>query len=171
MNKIIFLDIDGPMIPGRAYCLPKTKQKYKGVLAGVMTEFDPIAVSMLNEICELRGWEIVLHSSWIRIVGGQVTYDHCIKQGLISQSFHEDAWCDETEHWRYTRVAKWLSNHPEVESYVILDDEPYQADIYNGCSHPGDIEKHLMLIDFEDGLLFRHYRKLRDGVWKIGNVS
>lgn len=165
MSKIIFLDIDGPMIPGRAYLMPKGNLPYEGVLAGIKADFDPIAVSMLNNICELYDWKIVLHTSWVRIVGGKTTYDHCVSQGLKLEHFHEDAWCDEQENWRYTRVAKWLEAHPGVTQYAILDDEPYQADLVNFGPHPEGIEKHLILIDFDDGLLMKHYNKLRDGYW------
>lgn len=166
MNKIIFLDIDGPMIPGRAYFLPNQK-KAEGLegFAGVVTEFDPCAVSILNQVCKERGWKIVIHSSWIRIAGGQTTLDHCVRQGILAENFHEDAICDEEENWRYTRVAKWLKEHPEVTSYVILDDEPYQADVYSEYPHPSKIKRHLMLIDFNEGLLMKHYRSIRDEDW------
>ena len=169
-TKIIFLDLDGPMIPSRAYLLenqtgvnqkmPEDKQ-----LGCVVTVFDPVAVGIINNLCAERDWKIVLHSSWVRITGGEKTLEHCIKQGLKAEHFHEEhPFCDEDENWRFTRIAKWLDKHPECEQYVILEDEPYKADIYN-YPHPKNIEKHLLLIDFEDGLLMSHYRKIRDGVW------
>lgn len=159
MTKIIFLDIDGPMIPGRAYMLPKQTK--------IVTVFDPVAVSMLNTLCKERGWKIVVHSSWVRIMGGQETVDHCVTQGLLAEHFHEDAYCDENENWRYTRVAKWLKNHPEVEKYVILDDEPYKADVFSNYPHPEELKNHLILVDFEDGLLTKEFKKIRDGNWKV----
>jgi HAD domain in Swiss Army Knife RNA repair proteins len=149
--KILFLDIDGPMIPGRAYTMP-------GQTKPLVKTFDPVAVGLLNALCQNKGWRIVLHTSWIRIFGGQETYDHCISQGLKAEYFHKDAWCDETLNWRYTRVAKWLKEHPEVTRYNILDDEPYAADIdvYAAVQenpHPEDMEKHLILVDFYDGII------------------
>ncbi len=151
MTKILFLDIDGPMIPGRAYSMP-------GQTKPLVKTFDPVAVGLLNALCQDKGWRIVLHTSWIRVWGGQETYDHCVQQGLKPQYFHKDAWCDEEIHWRYTRVAKWLVEHPEIDRYKILDDEPYSEDIdiYEKAlryPHPADMKDHLVLVDFYDGIV------------------
>lgn len=148
-HKILFLDIDGPMIPARAYVMAGQTKPFVRI-------FDPCAVGLINELCEKRGYKIVLHSSWIRIEGGQQTYDHCIFQGLKSEHFHEDAWCDENTNWRYTRVAMWLKAHPETTHYLIMDDKPYEDNFNNDhVEHPKDMEDHLVLIDFQDGILWK----------------
>lgn len=126
----------------------------------IVKTFDPCAVGMLNELCKFRDFKIVLHSSWIRIFGGKNTYNHCIEQGIKPEYFHEEAWCEETETWRYTRVAKWLKNHPEVSDYFILDDEPYQADERLENPHPPGIADHLVLVDFKDGLLHKQIDRM-----------
>lgn len=151
MTKILFLDIDGPMIPGRCYTMP-------GQTKPIVKTFDPVAVGILNNLCQRKGWRIVLHTSWIRVFGSQETYDHCIAQGLKPQYFHKDAWCDEKIAWRYTRIAKWLIEHPEITKYKILDDKPYSVDIdlYEAVlkyPHPEDMEDHLVLVNFYDGII------------------
>jgi hypothetical protein len=143
--KILFLDIDGPMIPGRAYDMP-------GQTRPVVMNFDPCAVGQLNAFCGRHGWRIVLHTSWLRVFGEKETYDHCIKQGVDPQYFAKDAWCSGDINWRYSRVAKYLETHPEIDSYLILDDEPYQFDMREGIEHPADMKGHLVLVDFEDGI-------------------
>jgi hypothetical protein len=160
VNKIIFLDLDGPMIPGRSY-LNGPGDNRDLVLAGMYNKFDPLAVAMINDVCEHKGWRLVLHTSWVRHIGGKLTQNHCIEEGIKPEYFHENAWCDENENWRYTRVARWLEGHPEVTDYVIIDDSPYNADIMSGYPHPEDMERHLMLVSYEDGLLSEHYNKLR----------
>ena len=143
--KVLFLDLDGPMIPGRAYDMP-------GQTKPIVMNFDPCAVGLLNRFCGQRGWRIVLHTSWLRIFGEKETYDHCVKQGLDPQYFAKDAWCDGQINWRYSRVAKYLETHPEIDSYAILDDEPYQFDMREGIEHPVGMQAHLVLVDFEDGI-------------------
>jgi len=143
--KVLFLDIDGPMIPGRAYDMP-------GQTRPTVMNFDQCAVGMLNTFCGRWGWRIVLHTSWVKILGGKETYDHCIKQGLDPQYFAKDAWCDEDINWRYSRVAKYLETHPEINHNLILDDEPYQVDFREGIEHPSDMKDHLVLVSFEDGI-------------------
>ena len=52
-KRVLFLDIDGPMIPYRA--------KYLPTQTAVMTKFDPIAVAMINDLCkEFEDLKIVL---------------------------------------------------------------------------------------------------------------
>jgi hypothetical protein len=115
-------------------------------------KFDPAAVGLINDWCLVRNWKLVIHSSWIRAIGSNETLEHCIIEGLKREYFHEHPICDENENWRYTRVAKWLKEHPDTTHYLILDDEPYQADL-NNYEHPEDMEKHLILIDFNEGIL------------------
>jgi hypothetical protein len=145
--KIIFLDIDGPLIPGRAYTLPNQTKPL------VMT-FDPVAVGLLNNFAEKRGWKFVIHSSWLRFHGEKETVKHCVDQGLKQELFHEDTHCLGDISWRYSRVAEWLFRHPEVTHYMILDDEPYRADQYSiDVVHSPDLRHHLILVDFEDGII------------------
>lgn len=160
MSKIMFLDLDGPMIPGRSYSGGHDPNDL--LMVDTTHKFDPIAVQNINDICEKHGWKIVLHTSWVRIAGGQFTYDYCIKQGINSWHFHENAWVDEDESWRFTRIARWLEEHPEVQEYVIIDDTPYSQDIQSGHPHPNDMKNHLMLVSFDDGLLTEHYKKLSE---------
>lgn len=152
MTKIIFLDIDGPMIPYRCMCLPGQTVPW--------TLFDPVAVSLINDLCAKNGFKVVLHTSWVRIMGGQQTKDHCISQGINPDHFHSDAYCDENISWRYTRVAEWLSRHPEVESYVILDDDPYQADLNFPIQHQEGMALRVILVNYYTGFLFHEYNEV-----------
>lgn len=164
-SKIIFVDIDGPMIPYRCLFLPGQTR--------VMTLFDPVAVSLLNHLCEDNDFKIVIHSSWVRIMGGKPTFNHCVSQGIKPEHFHEDAWCNEDINWRYTRVAEWLSRHPEITEYVILDDDPYQDDLFGGFPHPEGMVLRLILINYYEGFVFKHHNdvlsilrdKSSDGVY------
>lgn len=79
-NKVLFLDIDGVVLPGRAYNLPNQTRP-------IVKVFDPCAVSLLNTACKKQGRKIVLHSSWIRtklwtvgVTGPGDVHDHCIEQ-------------------------------------------------------------------------------------------
>lgn len=145
--KIIFLDIDGPMIPHRALLLPGQTP--------IMTIFDPVAVSLVNHLCEEYGWKLVIHSAWIRIYGGAFTHNHCIEQGLKAEHFHEDAWCSEHIDWRYTRIAEWLKRHPEVTVYAAVDDEPYGLDQYDkSIPHPPGLASNVVLVNYFNGFLY-----------------
>lgn len=151
-EKILFLDLDGPMIPYRCMFLPGQTVPW--------SVFDPVAVSMINQLCSEHGWRIVLHTSWVKVFGGQKTKNHCVQQGILAEHFHKDAWTDEHIHWRYTRVAKWLFDHPDVKNYVILDDDEYEDDIYADWKHPEGMAKRLVKINYYTGMMFMDYNNI-----------
>lgn len=123
--------------------------------------FDPVAVSLLNHLCETEGWKVVLHSSWVRIMGGEFTKQHCISQGIKTEYFHEDAYCDENINWRYTRVAEWLQRHPDVTSYAMVDDEPFQYDNNPNIPYPEGMALHMVLVDYYAGFMFSTYNDIK----------
>lgn len=138
----------------------------------IVTTFDPCAVSMVNEACLKQNRRIVLHTSWIRtgfwkfgVHGPGDVHDHCISQGILPELFHKDLYCCRETPWRYDRINKWLIDHPEVDDYFILDDEP---DIHYLTGEPSDKHKnHLILTDFDEGITMRIFRKILDGTAKI----
>jgi hypothetical protein len=146
--KILFLDIDGVVLPGRAYGIP-------GQTHPIVKKFDPCAVALLNAICEQAGYKIVIHSSWLRYYAENLpgtVKDHCVEQGIKEELFHEDPHCLGTIHWRYDRVDEWLSRHPEVTEFVILDDEP--------CLEGWVWASRLINTDFDEGITVEIYRRL-----------
>ena len=156
MTKVLFLDIDGVMIPGRAYVMKnQTFDQF-------VTVFDPIAVDMVNAACEKQGRKIVLHSSWIRakfdVVG------HCVRQGINRKHFHDDPYCDRDMAYRYDRIHDYLVRHPEITDYCILDDE----DLPMGVLPEHEVfKKHLLLTNFDEGISMDIYKRLLDGTFPV----
>ncbi len=140
------------MIPYRAMFLPGQTTP--------MEVFDPVAVSLLNNLCSRHGWKIVLHTSWVRILGGEYTQAHCIVQGIKSEHFHHDSYCNENINWRYSRVADWLNKHPEVTEYAIVDDEPYQDDLFGGYKYPEGMSLHMILVNYYVGFTYETYNNI-----------
>jgi hypothetical protein len=148
--KILFLDIDGVVLPGRAYGIP-------GQTKPIVKTFDPCSVALLNSICEQGGYKIVIHSSWLRYWipsdGEGGVKGHCIEEGVLAKHFHEtEPECSGQIHWRYDRVIEWLDRHPEVTEFVILDDEPCEE----GWVH----QSRLINTDFDEGITVEIYRRL-----------
>ena len=104
MNKILFLDVDGVLNTARTIAYQNT------ALA-----LDPYMVLLVDRIVQATGCKVVLSSSWryeeqaSALVMKAVPFiDTTPKnQGLTS---------------RGTEIKEWLSKHPEVEKYAILDD-------------------------------------------------
>lgn len=149
--KILYLDIDGVVLPQRAYLLPG--QSY------VVRTFDPCAVSILNKICKETGAKIAIHSTWIFSQFWKLSFEgpeydvhhHCIKQGILEEHFfQEDIYC-KRDFWaeRHERI-NWHRNKWNPERILVFDDE--------------DLSEHFgedfYKCDFDEGINFKHYMKI-----------
>lgn len=153
-EKILFLDIDGPVLPARASFLPNQTSPYWKIL-------DPVCVGMVNNICETTGRRIVVHSSWVKHQDNfpDGLYNWLVDQGLKPENFHADPLCKDIS-WRYDRVTEWLGRHPEIEDFVILDDEKPQT------LDPQWVTDHLILVDYLNGLSWENMESAKYGDWK-----
>ena len=140
--KILFLDIDGPMVPRRAWIYNKRKGDN-----GELAIFDPCATAMLITLLNLSEAKLVISSTW-RLKG----YERCARlledNGISAKYLHED-WHTHTDNneSRGDQIRKWLEKHPDVSHYVAVDDGYV------------DIE-HLVKCSNTDGLMLEHFQEL-----------
>lgn len=155
--RILFLDIDGVLLPGRANWLPTQTKP-------IHTVFDPCAVAIVNRICKDTGAQIVIHSSWVRSMAlvsahceGQpaTVKEHMINQGINPQYFHEDDICPwKMSGDRWNAIYSWLNSHHDVDSWVAVDDEPCTDPDYMLETHPGGL---FVWTNFDDGITMNDY--------------
>lgn len=144
--KVLFLDIEGVLTSKRAQAAALPQQW--GALRG-MFRFDPVAVGLLQKICEEGEVKIVLSSTW-RI--GDVVYPYLGKSLKIPV-------IDKTPELTIGRMARgleiqcWLEEHPEVTHYAILDDKI--LDMLEGQ------EGHVVRTDSTEGISYKNYMELR----------
>jgi len=124
--KIIFLDIDGT-INSYDWVI---SDRNPGNLNGEEGDIDPLCAERINKICEETGAKIVLSSDW------RISWPYCIdriekggiKHGLIIDKTPEHMWVEHcTQDFldftsRGSEIDDWLSQHPECDRYVIIDD-------------------------------------------------
>jgi len=114
--KIIFLDIDGPMIPSGMFLIHRN--------ASFERQFSPLCIAVANEMCRVTGAKIVLNTTHNRELHGVPNIDQAlIQQGLVATHLHPI-----DRHTRYPDLARnlaikeWLAQHDEVEEWVAVDD-------------------------------------------------
>ena len=135
-SGVVFLDFDGVILTLRT-CLAEGTSWSRA-------KPDPVLTGVLRRICTV-GVKIVVSSAWRD--AEKITKDKLAEGGLI-EHLHADwktkelrsrqAYSDRPEE-----VAEWLSRHPEITSYRILDDDPWawtpkQAERFLQCdAHEG----------------------------------
>ena len=124
--KVIFLDIDGVLNYTQWY----VSDRNPGNLYGEEGDIDPLCAERINRICSETGAKIVISSDW------RISWPYCIDrlvkggigEGLVIDKTPEHMWVEHcTEDFldftsRGSEIDDWLSQHPECDRYVILDD-------------------------------------------------
>ena len=120
--KILFLDVDGILNSYDFYMSGRACN-----LDGQEGDIDPLCAERINHICAETGAKIVLSSDW------RISWPYCIdriekggiERGLIVDKTPEHMWAEHTSEEYKSRgceIDDWLSQHPECDRYVILDD-------------------------------------------------
>lgn len=139
---VLFVDIDGPLIPGRSYVGLSPAQK----------RWDLSAVAMVNRLLERSKAKLVISSAW-SIFGRDELMNILIKVGLDCSNLHSDwsSFVGEDGHrlegTREIMIQNWLDAHPTAKQYAALDDNELIRKLKCG-----------VFVSFEDGMMLSHYR-------------
>ena len=113
--KILFLDIDDVICTRRSH-VSIGKQ-------GKMEKLDPIALGLIDRLLEIQDdVRIVVSSTWRKHHSRKDLMNRFRKEGFKGE-YHED-WCTPIlpSGFRGDEVKAWLDKHPEVTSYLCIDD-------------------------------------------------
>lgn len=146
MSKIIFLDIDGVL------------NDFKTIFATGKDFPTRDHLDCLKQIVDATGAEIVLSSSW-RFYKSDL---NDVKNALRNVNLKLLDKTKELPKGRDAEIREWLSRHPEVENYVILDDHNDEV-----IKFSTELEKHLVLTASYTGLLPEHVEKAIEILNKI----
>ena len=88
-------------------------------------DFDPAAVSVLNQLLHITGAEIVVSSDWkLRATLDQMSeFYHA--QGVTKPPIDYTAWLPTYSNYHTQRaheIADWLGQHPAVTHWAAVDD-------------------------------------------------
>lgn len=171
-HKIIFLDIDGPMVPAKAQLQP-------GNGFGLWNwNFDPFAVNAINFL----GWadpslRIVLSShrwgdnkvpspySHLPDISMREFWETLFEEQGLKVPFHEDWLTVRLRHpddaydkrTKYQEVMDWLLLHPEVTHFTTLED-----DLNGGDTVTATMRKDVRLVaeSYDEGLTWKDFTKM-----------
>lgn len=122
--KVLFLDIDGVLNHAEVF-----RDRRFGP-----APIDHLCVERLHRVVTETDCRIVLSSAWREMDGleakltGDFVFHIYGTEPPCGHVRHEDRSTirinGDTPHRRGDEIAEWLSRHPEVERYAIVDDEP-----------------------------------------------
>lgn len=139
--KYIFQDIDGPLIPLRMYYHNNQRPFDHNVGSFI---YDPVAIGMLNELCEKLGAQVVFNS--MHNENGPAAMTH---QGRANglRFLHEDSITPfpYSAKTRIDGIHQWLKAHGEEDAtWIVIDD-----------MHVDDT--HQVFVDFNVGMSAKNF--------------
>lgn len=139
--KILFLDVDGPLIPNRMYFagMPRFDN-------GVW-RYDPLAVEMVKYLINKHNVKLVYNSSHNHD-GDDHMRVQATANGLDLAHFHDDIITGfPLKHMnRLNAISEWLTYHPEVTRWAVFDDA--------NIEHVNAIK-----INFHTGIMFEDVKR------------
>ena len=131
MNKsVIFLDYDG-VINNILWNHECTNARYNFPDDNCVNDFQ--AVQWISQLCEDFGLDIVVTSSWrLRDNYADCLLNAGLRGGKILGRTEIDHTLTKT---RGEQIIDYLDNHPEIDEYIIIDDERHDFDKYPYLSH------------------------------------
>jgi hypothetical protein len=137
--KILFLDVDGVLNSRESF--QAHKEATGKPVHWPLEHLCPELIDRLNIIVEITGCKIVLSSSWRRACTLEDFRKWMKERGFL----YSDSIIDATGRGhdlngaepnfdRGGEIRQWLNFHPEVQTYVVLDDDSYDI-VGNGTVH------------------------------------
>ncbi len=146
MTKVVFLDIDGVIAPTESSKFPVLKpdkkgkydQEYYHTMASnyqkknqmdfldgydmyiVETGWSLTACNRIRQLLKQTNSKIVMESSWIHAYG-KTSMPGLLKMVHLDQDYIDIAPGND----KLDGIQRYLKNHPEVDDFVIIDDEDY----------------------------------------------
>ena len=118
MKKVVFLDYDGVVnrklwstVDGKWVCC------YGYPEDGVVN--DTQAVQWVSEFCQKYGYDIVVTSTWRKYP----EWEQCLRNAGLRSGIKIIGATSLPTKDRATEISDYLSNHPEIETYLVFDDD------------------------------------------------
>lgn len=149
MKRIVFLDIDGPIINTPMYFLDPMCSMQR-------TQMNTQAIAYVKRLCDISGAQLVINSTHSKfdledpLDGSMKTVkDHLIRFGMPASIFHE-RWKTDFPNWSNSRlkaINDWIEQEGEEIDWLCFDDVAFTPD------------RRLIVIDFDRGIDYAYYRK------------
>lgn len=114
--NVVFLDYDG-VVNNIIWDPEKGRADYSHPFMGKVNNFQ--ACQWLSEFCEKYNYKIVVTSTW-RL---HPNYKECLIAGGLRDGIEILGCVGRLSAGRGAEIMEYLSQHPEVEKWLVLDDE------------------------------------------------
>lgn len=172
MSGVFFLDFDGPFYPNKVFLLDENKGEFCDIKCKELDlypkikywKMDAVAVAMINNIYkDISAFDTVISSSWSHpILHDKHHIEGLLKENDMNFQLHNDWRTDKEPAKRVEQIALWLSKHPEVKKYIILDDVVSAPEMVDRATIKsfGINPNYVFMIDVDNGISMGQYQDI-----------
>lgn len=169
-KNIIFVDIDGPLLPPRFWLTPNNSavMKEAGSFSQLRSnfelrkriQFDPVAVWMFNTWSKYSDAQCVISSNW-DVFNTPDQLIEIFELNGLKLKYHKDIFTPKKmTSYRCNEVMWWIEKHQKnVDNYLVVDDD--WSVNPKSLSALGDdfseLARHVVFADFENGLFEKDF--------------
>ena len=130
ISKIIFLDIDGVLNSDKFYKDLSQYIRWKKAKEEGKSRDEQIAIASIDPEAVKWVWHIVNHTQASLVISSTWRSDNrlIVKFNYMGLPEFIDITPYTIQRHRGTEIQMWLDAHPEVDNYVILDDDTDMLD-------------------------------------------
>ncbi len=134
MKRIVFLDFDG-VVNRRLWTYEDGRWALRFGYPGDGAVNDRQAVQWVSEFCERYGYDIVITSTWRKEEGCEA----CLRAAGLRESVKILGVTSLPPRDRAEEISDYLSEHTDVESYLVFDDDASLLSKKAGSAEEGEL--------------------------------
>lgn len=173
-ENIIFVDIDGPLLPARQWYVPENSrilQEVKGNTAEIQNSFelkkrirfDPIAIAMFNTWVHFSKAKVVLSTNWVGHTSVPEILELCLINGMDIMLHTEPVTPKFLSSNRYREISSWVEDFSNyINNFIVWDDDytVHPDNLKNGDPNSkGNLfAEHVVWVDYNNGTSTENFK-------------
>jgi hypothetical protein len=169
--KVVFLDFDGVLNCKEFFLLSMVERRSHREeedrdgdraweLLREASALDPVLIARLNRLLAVTGAAVVVSSSWRHGRTPEELREILGLRGFVGEVYGKTADYNGSWEQRGDEIRDWLKEHPEVTTYVVLDDDAdmdavrdrfIQTDMDGGGLLDTHVEQAILMLGGDDG--------------------
>lgn len=128
MTKLVFLDIDDVLNSNESFkraCPSGKVSSFEERKAVGKASLDPVLAARVQRVCDETGAHIVIVSSWRAKMPVEEIVTAFLAVGLTAPVDGMVGGVKFSGDLRARGARDWLANHPGIDSFVVIDNDPF----------------------------------------------
>lgn len=172
MANYIFVDFDGPLLPGKQHLFKENREAAEAFIKGEspIPRFDPLAMRMHNLWAKYGNAKVVFSTSWYRSARGDYEQRINYLKQIMEENGYEGEYADDCvtpkrlSSYHIHEIQEWCYDNLKPEDkFIAVDDADLSFLADERCSYAS--QGKWIQVDYDNGLSWKNFK---DGCAHLG---